>query len=229
LPLLCLCAGLAAVQGANPPAGEYIFERGNGLLHVKADGAFEISTVGANAHLCQLHGRIVDGRAKLADSPCVVNFKTTGETVVTTTNGANQCRENSGVRATFERTYTRPSPTCTISAVSTSRKRFKQEWDAKNYGAAQGTLSAVLTECEKTLDWLSTGSIRNDLAMTQYKAGDKAARLKTLQPLTQDAAMTDAEIKEGYPPTDAQDCLPSSGPHASTWRCAKDDTRGWDA
>lgn len=164
--VVCLYASFSAAQGANPPAGEYIFERGSGLLRVKPGGAFDISTVGANAHLCQLDGHIVGGRAKLADSPCVVNFKTTGETVAITTNGADQCRENCGMRATFEGTYTRPSPACAINAVITSRKRFKQQYDARNYGAAQGTLSAVLTESEKSLDGLSMGH-RNDLAITQ--------------------------------------------------------------
>ncbi len=206
--VLCLQAGLAGAQVANPPTGEYIFERGSGLLHVKPGGAFDISTVGANGHSCQLDGRIVGGKAKLAGSPCVVNFKTTGETVVITTNGADQCRENCGMRASFKGTYTRPSPACTIDAVSTSRKRFKQQYDAKNYGAAEGTLSAVLSECEKTLDWLSTSRIRNDLAITQFKTGDKAACLKTLQPLAEDASRTDADIKDGYPPADAEDYLP---------------------
>jgi hypothetical protein len=206
--VVCLYASLSAAQGANPPAGEYIFERGSGLLNVRPGGAFDISTVGANGHSCQLDGRIVGGKAKLDGSPCVVSFKTTGETVVITTNGADQCRENCGMRATFEGTYIHPSPACTINAVSTSRKRFKQQYDAKNYGAAQSTLSAVLAECEKTLDWLSTGRIRNDLAITQYKLGDKAACIRTLQPLAEDAARTDAEIKEGYPPADAEDYLP---------------------
>jgi hypothetical protein len=46
------------------------------------------------------------------------------------------------------------------------------------------------------------------LNITQYKVGDKAACLKTLQPLAEDAARTDADIKEGYPPADAEDYLP---------------------
>ncbi|MDP9898897.1 hypothetical protein [Variovorax ginsengisoli] len=205
---LCLCAGIVAAQGQNPPAGEYIFERGSGVLNVKPNGTFDISTIGPNAHLCELDGRIVRGKAKLDDSPCVVDFATHGKTVVVTTNAAEQCRDNCGARATFEGTYTRPTPACTHSAVSTSRKRFKQQFDAKNYAVAEGTLSAVLSECEKTLDWLSAGRIRNDLALTQSKRGDKAACLRTLQPLAEDAAKTDDGIKESYPPADAEDYLP---------------------
>ena len=206
--LLCLHAGHAAAQDANPAPGEYIFERGSGALNVKAGGAFDINTIGANAHTCQLDGRIVGGKAKLADSPCVVDFKTSGATVVVSTNGADQCRDNCGMRATFEGTYTRPSPACTTAAVAATRKRFKQQYDAKDYTGAQTTLSPVLADCAPVLDWLSTGRIRNDLALAQYRAGDKAACLKTLQPLADDAAASDDDIRNGYPPSDADSYLP---------------------
>lgn len=206
--VLCQCAAFAAAQGTNPPAGEYTFERGAGTMRVEPNGAFNLNTIGANAHLCEVDGRIVGGKAKLRDSTCVVNFATAADTVVVTTNGVDQCRDNCGARATFEGTYTRTSPACTDNAVRSARKRFKQQYDAKGYDAARGTLSGVLSACEKTLDWLTAGRIRNDLALAQYKLGDKAACVKTLQPLAEDAAKTDAGIKEAYPPADAEDYLP---------------------
>lgn len=210
LPLaLWFFAGLAAAQqGANPPAGQYIFERGSGQLNVKANGKFDINTIGANAHMCSLDGTIVRGKARLDGGGCVVDFATTGATVVVSSNGNEQCRESCGMRATFEGTYTRPAPACTDKAVAATRKRFKQQYDAQHYSEAQGTIAAVLSECGKTLDWLSTGRMQNDLAITQFKLGDKAACLKTLAPLAEDAAKTDAGIKEGYPPADADDYLP---------------------
>ena len=203
-----LCTGIAAAQNTNPPSGEYVFERGSGTLHVKPDGAFDLNTIGANAHLCELDGRIVRGEARLDNGPCVVKFATHGETLVVTTNGAQQCRDNCGARATFEGTYTRATPACTNSAMRTLRKQFQQQYDAKNYGTALGTLSTALSACEKTLDWLTAGRIRNDVAVTQFKLGDKAACLKTLQPLAEDAAKTDDGIKEALPPADADNYLP---------------------
>ena len=203
-----MSAGLAAAQGVNPPAGEYIFERGNGTMHVKPNGAFDLNTIGANAHLCELDGKITRGIAKIEGGQCQVNFATTGETIVVTTNGADQCRDNCGMRATFEGTYTRANPACTQRAIRRSRENFKQQYDAKKYSGAQNTLSAVLSTCEKTLDWLSAGRIRNDLALTYFKTGDKAGCLKTLQPLSADAAKSDEQIKEDFPPADAEDYLP---------------------
>ena len=44
--------------------------------------------------------------------------------------------------------------------------------------------------------------MRNDLAITQYRLGDRAGCLKTLQPLAEDAAKTDAQLKDDFPPSD---------------------------
>lgn len=195
-------------QGANPPAGQYAFERGNGTLTVKPNGAFDLNTIGTNAHICELDGRITGGVVQLEGGACRVNFATRGELVVVTTNGADQCRDNCGARATFEGTYTRLSAACTNEAVKESRRRFKEQYDAKRYQTARETLSAVLVTCENVLDWRTVGRIRNDVAVTQFNLGDKAGCLQTLQPLAKDAAMTDAEIKENFPPADAYDHMP---------------------
>jgi hypothetical protein len=102
----------------HPPAGEYIFERGSGALRVKADGHFDITTIGANAHTCALDGTIVRGKAKIDDTACVVSFAMNADKVQVSTNGEDQCRESCGARATFEGTYTRPTPGCTDKAVA---------------------------------------------------------------------------------------------------------------
>lgn len=195
-------------QATTPPAGDYIYEHGSGQLRVKADGHFDITTIGANAHTCALDGAIVRGKAKIDDTPCVVNFAVNADKVQVTTNGADQCRDSCGARASFEGTYTRPTPGCTDKAVATSRKTFKRQYDARDYTAAQATLAPVLSDCDGTLDWITKGWIRNDLALTQFKLNDRAACLKTLQPLAEDAALTDDGVKEKYPPADAEIFLP---------------------
>ncbi len=203
-----LCAGMACAQTANPPAGDYIFERGSGALRVKPDGHFDISTIGANAHTCALDGTIVRGKAKIDDTGCVVNFTVNGGTVQVGSNGSEQCRESCGARATFEGTYTRPSAACTDKAVANSRKTFKRQYDAKDYSTALTTLAPVLSECDKTLDWISQGWMRNDLALAQFKLGDRTACLKTLQSLADDAGKSDDAIKDDFPPADAEIYLP---------------------
>jgi hypothetical protein len=92
--------------------------------------------------------------------------------------------------------------------VAASRKTFKRQYDAKDFAAAQATLAPVLGDCSKTLDWITTGRVRNDLAITQFRLGDRAGCLKTLEPLAEDAAKTDQGVKDSYPPADAEDILP---------------------
>ncbi|MCZ2497885.1 hypothetical protein GN316_14060 [Xylophilus sp. Kf1] len=206
--LVCASAGLVAAQTADPAPGEYIYERGNGTLHIKPGGAFDLNTIGPNAHLCEVEGKMTRGSAKIEDGLCVVKFAPVGDTVVVSTNGHAQCRDNCGMRASFEGTYTRAQPACTEKALRLSRGNFKRQYDAKQYRGAENILAGVLSSCEKTLDWLSAGRIRNDLALTRYKLGDKAGCIQTLEPLSADAARSDEGIKEQYPPADAEDYLP---------------------
>ena len=62
----------------------------NGRLDVESDGAFHLDTIGANAHTCELDGRIAGGTASLEDGACLATFTTTGKTVVVATNDAPQ-------------------------------------------------------------------------------------------------------------------------------------------
>lgn len=201
-------SGTAGAQTATPAAGEYIYEGGSGQLRVKADGHFDITTIGANAHTCELDGTMVRGKATLDGTNCVLSFAVDAAKVKVSTNQADQCRDSCGARASFEGTYTRPAPGCTDKAVAATRKNFKRQYDAKSYAAALSTLAPLLSDCDATLDWITKGWIRNDLALTQYRLDDRAACLKTLQPLAADAALGDDGIKDNYPPADAEIFLP---------------------
>ena len=51
--------------------------------------------------------------------------------------------------------------------------------------------------------------MRNDLALTQFRLGDAAGCLRTLEPLAKDAAKSDAQIRdEMVAPTDVDNWLP---------------------
>ena len=198
----------AGAQTATPPVGEYLYEGGAGTLTVKHGGHFSISTVGSNAHVCDFGGTIVQGKAKLNGGACVVTFTAAPGQFVVATNGSDACRENCGMRAWFEGNYIQPAPACTTAGVAASRKAFKRQYDAKDYAAAQATLAPVLTGCDRTLFWITRDWLRNDLALAQLRAGDRAACLKTLQPLLEDAGKTDETIKGDYPPADGDMYLP---------------------
>lgn len=211
LAALPFCAQAGAVV-----PGQYITEHGWGRLTVKppTEGRllFVIDAVGANMHVCNLEGEIRAGKAVLessdANKPCVVTFAAQANGVAVATTTGEQCREFCGMRAQFEGVYLKPAPGCDDASRARTRKTFKQHYDKKAYAEALATLAPVLQQCAPTLDWLERGWIRNDVALTQLKLGQAAACLATLQPLAEDAALSDEAVREGYPPSDAESYLP---------------------
>jgi hypothetical protein len=203
-----LIAASLQVQAQNLPSGEYLSEGGGGALVITSNRNFTIGVVGGNAHTCDLSGVIAAGKAKMEDSNCVVSFKLVGPNIQVDTNESPDCTSYCGARASFTDLYLKPSAECTRLAVQTRRKTFKTRYDQKNYAEARSTLEPLLTQCQKTLDWIDTGWIRNDLALTQHKLGDKAACRQTLQPLAKDAAKSERQIREENAPTDADNYMP---------------------
>jgi hypothetical protein len=199
-----LGAHLAFAQVAAPLEGEYVINDGAwGRLQVQGSGQFKIVTTGANGHQCQLDGVIVKGRSKLANSACHVDFKAEGANVNVTTNGSDDCKSVCGARAWFNGLYLKPPPLCEQKGIAGVRKKFKAEYGAKNYSDALATLSPVATQCKQFLYWIDSGWILNDLALTQFKLGDRAGCLRTLQGLAPDAAKSDEEITGNFPPADS--------------------------
>src|SRR2546427_1002004 len=81
-PLVLTChIGLACAQITTPSAGTYVRKGGGGDLVVRANGKFHIQTVGANGHTCELEGTITNGRARIANSACAVDFTPAGQRV----------------------------------------------------------------------------------------------------------------------------------------------------
>src|SRR5215207_4803227 len=206
---MLLGAGLAFAQFSTPVEGEYVISDGaSGTLRVQPRGKFAIETTGANAHVCDLEGVIVDGRSKIGKSACQVSFKTEGQDVKVSTNGADACRDFCGMRAWFEGTYRKPEPLCMRKSINESKRNFKKSYVAKDYAAALAVIQPVATRCKPFLHWIESAWVLNDLALTQFKLGDRAACIKTLQGLAPDAAKSDDEIKGSYPPSDSDAYLP---------------------
>jgi len=207
VPVLAL-----AQQGALQP-GEYLDGRGGYLLIKPPSGGnlpFTIHTVGMNMHTCDVEGRIgKNGQAILKPDgetyTCTVSFtaKPDGVEVSLKTPCGGYC----GARAQFDGMFLKPAAGCDRAGVRKARADFKRHYDKKAFAEARTTLEPVLDRCIKTLGSNDEGWIRNDLAITLHRLGDSAACRKTLEPLAEDAAMTDAKIREDYPPADADAVL----------------------
>lgn len=212
--MLGLALLLPCALAAELPAGEYQGDHGSGTLKIapsKGKGqAFDLSSYGANGHSCGLDGTIINGQAKLdtgtKGEDCVVTFvrKSDGSIEVDHSDASAQyCRVFCGMRADFTGNYAMAPASCQIAAVKKSRKEFKRLYDQKAYAAALATLQPVVQQCSNYLrDW-EDGWIRNDVALAQFKAGQPQACLQTLQPLAQEAAMSNAQLQEQYSPVDA--------------------------
>jgi len=194
--------------------GEYIAEGGWGNLTVTQDTqgnvSFEISSIGANAHMCNLSGDIRDGQALLEEDEenkvCTVTFEPTEKGINVSSDG-EACRAYCGMRASFDFLYLKPKPGCEPEAMQKTRDEFKRLYDRRAYSQARAKLEPVLKNCSELIHWADLGWIQNDLAITQYKLGDYAGCRNTLQSLKDDAGKTDDELQEQYPPADADDAI----------------------
>ena len=211
--LACVCAPAFAQQGGLAP-GDYITERGWGVMKIgrtdKGALHFSIEAVGGNLFVCALDGEIRGGRATLDSEdkrkPCVVTFTPKGEGIDVTSN--DMCGYHCGAHASFPGLYLKVSPACTAGALKKTRETFKVHYDRKDYAGARALLEPVVKNCGRTLDRFTGGWIRNDLAITQYRLGDRAACTETLAPLRKDAAQSDEDLQTEYGRMDAEQYLP---------------------
>lgn len=207
---------LAQTSVASLSAGDYVAEGGSGSLRLtpgKAGAwAFSLETMGGNGHTCSLEGELKNGRARLdgeeEGKPCTVTMTATLTGIDVKGTPWEACRIYCGMRASFETVFFKPAPACKTRAVATTRKRFKQHYDRKEFAQARELLEPLLNTCARSLHWLETGRIRNDLAVTFHKLGDLAACRQVLKPLEDDARLSDAGIRESHAPLDADLYLP---------------------
>ena len=195
---LLLSAPLAAHAQIKP--GEYIDTSGYGVLSVTGSGGalkFEIEVVGANFHTCNLSGVIRN----------IVTFKPTKGGIAVGSKHGRACSTYCGMRAAFEGEYVAPPAGCETRAVRNTRDRFKAAYDKKQYAEARTLLTPIANKCYAVLSRFAQGWVSNDLAITQYRVGDNAACRASLKPWLELAQTSDAEIKDGYPPSDAEEML----------------------
>jgi len=112
------------------------------------------------------------------------------------------------MRASFEGIYALAAPGCSRSAVTATRRTFQQLYDKRQFAEARAKLQPLLKDCVRTLGEVEDGRIRNDLAVTMHKLGELAACREVLAPLAEEAKLTDAQVRDNYPPSDADVRLP---------------------
>lgn len=185
----------AQAELINTPSGNYIMEGGAGSLDIRAMHAlgnemFSIESVGANGHTCSVGGQIRNGKAVLTEAasesgkPCTIVFRSKGnDSIDVSSPSEDACRYYCGARASFTALYIRPAPGCSPKEQRKTRNDFKRLYDKRDYAAAQATLEPLLKTCSRILSRADEGWIRNDLALTQYKQGNNAGCLRTLQPM----------------------------------------------
>jgi hypothetical protein len=199
---------LQAAEDALPP-GEYQTEAGWGYLRITSgtEGAktLLLESNGPNGHICGLDGKLVGDRGIIGeeggDGACFIRLVREGD-AINVISGHESCRDYCGYRAGFEGRYYKPAPGCEVDAVKQARATFKQLYGRKQYRQALDTLAPVPKQCAKTLDRMQIPDIANDIAITQYKLGMRDACLRTLEPLSEDAARSDEDILVDYPPAD---------------------------
>lgn len=194
-----LVTALASAQAITP--GAYVTEGGWGRVDIGKDGAFVLEATGSNAHTCNMEGRIAGGRAAPGEG-CTVKFERKGaalDVAADPATAANQdaCRSFCGARAHFAGTYFAEPAACRDSEVKSQRKAFMADYQAKRYAQAATRLEKTLGTCGRLLWWMTEAEVRNDLALAQHRAGDKAACSATLKPLEK---LFDPAV--GFPPAE---------------------------
>ncbi|MDT7516216.1 hypothetical protein [Rhodoferax mekongensis] len=191
------------------PAGEYRLKEGEGTLVINADHTFRIDILGTNTHTCNFEGKISKEVSRIEDSACYLRFKLKDADVsVTSENRYSEdselgCSSFCGLHAAFSGGVFLSLPKCTQSSVIKARKVFKAQYDRKAYNQARQTLTTLLSSCAHVLHWTELGWIRNDLALAQYRTGNKKTCLATLKPLLVHATTPDEEFSIALLPMDA--------------------------
>ena len=205
-----------AVPAAPVRAGEYV-SNGGGRLIVKpraGDGqGFSIESIGGDAQMCSLDGTLREGRAELAamNDTCVIEFSRKGAGLQVTPTKTEACRSFCGPLASFDALYTESPAGCTKAAIKRTRDAFLPLYRHKQYALARAKLAPVLSSCGPLLFYVEEADVRNDLAVTLYHLGERAACREVLEPLRAKAETSDEALRSGLPPADAENYLLIAG------------------
>ena len=185
--------------------GHYATDQGWGWLVIDPpksnSSAFSIETRSTLSEGCEFRGELISGNgvAQSGNSFCAISFTPTINGVALKRETPAACSELCGLNGSFEGEYLRDAnPSCMPAAVAETRGRFKKLYDRKDYRGALALLQPVMNNCTAFLDALNLGSIRNDLAIAQYRSGQRAECLATLKPYRRDAKRGDNAVLQDW-------------------------------
>lgn len=209
---LCLVVTLSLHSvAAALPDGRYITALGWGKLKLgQSHGRqqFDIYSAGPNGQTCSLTGEVKEGRAVLTDSvdasQCTVTFAQQAGGIEIGSLPGQSCQPHfCGTKGNFEGLYLKPEAGCEDIERARTHHGFKQQFERKAYAEARDMLAPLLARCQATLDPMEAAWTRNDLAITQYKLGDRFACQRLLAPLADEAGMSDETLRAHFPPAEA--------------------------
>lgn len=173
------------------PYGLFYNESGSATLAVSPSDApatieFMIKSSSTDGHQCNVSGEIKNNQA-ITKENCVINFEKFPDriSVIAPDEFGDACRSHCGAgNTTFSDDFYLEIPYC--EKADSIRAEFTQHYKSAQYPKAQGLLVELLSRCEHLMDWRTVASIRNDLAITEFRMKNSESCLKALLPLKGD-------------------------------------------
>ena len=182
------------------PLGLYYNESGSATLAVaRSDSAaalvFYIKSMSPNGHQCSVSGEIRNNQA-ISEEKCVIDFEKLSDRI--SVNAPDEfgeaCRSHCGAgNTTFSDDFYLETPYC--AKADSIRAEFSRHYKTAQYPKAEGLLVELLGRCGQFMDWRTEASIRNDLAITEFRLKNSESCLKALEPLKGDF-IDDHDISE---------------------------------
>lgn len=195
--------------------GEYLGKLGSGTLLMTASKKgqyFKINSFGANGHSCFVEGIIENSISVQKDDSgeddCLIKFVATAEFIEVTHNEKPACHNFCGTRANYTFPYYKTSPLCHSKIKNKNQKLFKTYYAKKKFDLAEKTLRKVYDACESYMSIFEKLETVNDLAITYKNLKKKDQCLALVKPFEEVADMSEEQLKDNYPPSDAEVILP---------------------
>ena len=206
-------SALAQKKSGALPFGEYITRGGHGVLEIKPVQAsipqsFEISTVGANGHICDVKGKIRNRQSRVSTHEdgseiCHIKFHQESNGAITVDAEPNQaCRNFCGMRAFFADTYLIPADGCSIDQLTTLNERAKSALKENQHAQTREITSQVLAQCEATLRWESSLELRLLLTHASVELGDSEKCREAMGEVIHAALVDPVAIEMPLPPAE---------------------------
>jgi len=210
LVFLGFAISLAHAEPAEFKPGKYVRDGGSGWLIIqknkKNEFRFEIESIGANCHMCDVSGVIRKGVGYAdrwdedeEEPQCLISFSGKASSIVVEVGEPSQkaCHAYCGFRAGFTGTYTIPPAACTRANRQAERDRFLALYRSRQYAEAASTLDTLIQQCKKFMNWIEIDQVRSDLALSQYHNHEAAQCLATLDDTLAAGAKDEEELKSG--------------------------------